>query len=61
VRRSWYLRPAAAATLAALLDDLHHETRAEKRDVWDHAIAVLVQHADEVRERINRAQRDSTQ
>ena len=49
---SWYLPADAAERLAGLVDELHHTTRQDKNVVLGAAVAVALDHADEIRARL---------
>ena len=49
VRRSWYLARGTADGLAAVVDDLHHETRKPRHEVLAAIVATALGHLDEAR------------
>lgn len=51
-RRSWYMPKASADALAALVDELHWETRQPKQAVLAALIEVAVQHRDQVAKKL---------
>jgi hypothetical protein len=53
---SWYLDAGDADRLAGLVDDLHYTTRQPKHVVLGAAVAVALEHLDEIRARLTGGQ-----
>ncbi len=51
-RRSWYMPKASADALAALVEELHWETRQPKQAVLAALVEVAVQHRDQVAKKL---------
>jgi hypothetical protein len=50
--RSWYLAADVAERLAAVVDDIHFRTRRPKHEVLGAALAVALEHQDEIMARL---------
>jgi hypothetical protein len=50
--RSWYLAADVAERLAAAVDDIHFRTRRPKHEVLGAALAVALEHQDEIMARL---------
>ena len=51
-RRSWYMPRANAEALAALIEDLHYETRRPKHEVLAAVVAAALGQKEAVRQRL---------
>ncbi len=54
-RRSWYLPADVADHLAAVVDDIHFTTRRPKHEVIAAAVAVALEHQDDILARVSSA------
>lgn len=50
--RSWYLAADVAERLAAVVDDIHFATRRPKHEVLGAAVAVALEHRDDIEARL---------
>lgn len=51
-RRSWYLDRDSADALATVVDELHFATRRPKHEVLAAAVAIALEHRDDIEARL---------